>query len=146
MSAPQLYLCAFDCFAGAQMALFFSTIRDDCLRQQLLRELLRAANRMIQGGWSETTRCCGNPDCACHRDAARRHGPTFTLLTKTRAGIGPCTCRRNKCGSNILCLRRMFATKSEERHRQLKCSSDLAGFTSRRLFLVVHQVVFVGKR
>ncbi len=30
---------------------------------------------MIQGGLSETTRRCGNPNCACHRDPARRHGP-----------------------------------------------------------------------
>ncbi len=34
-------------------------------------------------------------------------------------------------------------TSIEERHRQLKCFSDLAGFTSRRLSLVVNQVVFV---
>ncbi len=34
-------------------------------------------------------------------------------------------------------------TNIEERHRQLKCFSDLAGFTSRRLSLVVNQVVFV---
>lgn len=34
-------------------------------------------------------------------------------------------------------------TTIEERHRQLKCFSDLAGFTSRRLSLVVNQVVFV---
>lgn len=44
-------------------------------RQQLLRKLLGAAERMIQGGLSETTRRCGNPHCACHRDPARRHGP-----------------------------------------------------------------------
>ena len=31
----------------------------------------------------------------------------------------------------------------EERHRQLKCFSDLAGFTSRRLSQVVNRVVFV---
>jgi len=31
----------------------------------------------------------------------------------------------------------------KERHRQLKCFSDLAGFTSRRFSLVVNQVVFV---
>jgi Transposase DDE domain len=31
----------------------------------------------------------------------------------------------------------------EERHRQLKCFSDLAGFTSRKLSLIVNQVVFV---
>jgi hypothetical protein len=34
-------------------------------------------------------------------------------------------------------------TSIEERHRQLKCFSDLAGFTSRQLSLVVNQVVFV---
>jgi len=34
-------------------------------------------------------------------------------------------------------------TSIEERHRQLKCFSDLAGFASRRLSLVVNQVVFV---
>jgi hypothetical protein len=34
-------------------------------------------------------------------------------------------------------------TSIEERHRQLKCFSDLAGFTSRRFSLVVNQVVFV---
>jgi hypothetical protein len=34
-------------------------------------------------------------------------------------------------------------TSIEERHRQLKCFSDLAGFSSRRLALVVNQVVFV---
>jgi hypothetical protein len=35
-------------------------------------------------------------------------------------------------------------TSIEERHRQLKCFSDLAGFTSRRLSLVANQVVFVS--
>jgi len=34
-------------------------------------------------------------------------------------------------------------TSIEERHRQLKCFSDLAGFTSRRLSLIMNQVVFV---
>jgi hypothetical protein len=34
-------------------------------------------------------------------------------------------------------------TSIEERHRQLKCFSDLAGFTSRRFSLVMNQVVFV---
>ena len=44
-----------------------------------------------------------------------------------------------------LVTRREYAlrTSIEERHRQLKCFSDLAGFTSRRLSLVVNQVVFV---
>ncbi len=37
----------------------------------------------------------------------------------------------------------MLRTAIEERHRQLKCFSDLAAFTSRAFSLVVHQVVFV---
>jgi hypothetical protein len=37
----------------------------------------------------------------------------------------------------------MLRTTIEERHRQLKCFSDLEGFTSRAFSLVVHQVVFV---
>ena len=41
----------------------------------LLRKLLHSARIMIQGGLSETTRRCGNPNCACHRDPDRRHGP-----------------------------------------------------------------------
>lgn len=40
---------------------------------------------MIQGGLSETTRCCGNPNCACHRDPARRHGPHL-YITWTEKG------------------------------------------------------------
>ena len=37
----------------------------------------------------------------------------------------------------------MLRTAIEERHRQLKCFSDLEAFTSRAFSLVVHQVVFV---
>lgn len=51
----------------------------------LLRKLLRAARIMIQGGLSETTRCCGNPNCACHRDPHRRHGPHL-YITWTEKG------------------------------------------------------------
>ena len=53
-------------------------------RHILLRKLLRAADRMIQGSLSETTRCCGNPECACHRDSARRHGPHLYLTYKNQ--------------------------------------------------------------
>src|ERR1700751_1716346 len=51
----------------------------------LLRKLLHAARIMIQGGLSETTRGCGNPNCACHRDPARRHGPHL-YITWTEKG------------------------------------------------------------
>jgi hypothetical protein len=30
---------------------------------------------MVQGGLSETSRRCGNPNCVCHRDPSRLHGP-----------------------------------------------------------------------
>ena len=54
-------------------------------QKTLLRKLLRAAPIMIQGGLSETTRRCGNPNCACHRDPDRRHGPNL-YITWTEKG------------------------------------------------------------
>ena len=30
---------------------------------------------MVQGGLSETSRRCGNPNCICRRDPKRLHGP-----------------------------------------------------------------------
>lgn len=55
----------------------------------LKRELLTLLDLMVQGGLSETTRTCGTPSCACHRDPARRHGPhlywTFRDQGKSRA-------------------------------------------------------------
>jgi hypothetical protein len=30
---------------------------------------------MVQGGLSETSRRCGNPNCVCQRDPKRLHGP-----------------------------------------------------------------------
>ena len=49
-------------------------------------KLLRLAATAVQGGLSETTRTCGNPSCACHRDPARRHGPHLYLTFRTREG------------------------------------------------------------
>jgi len=46
-------------------------------KEALLGRLVQAAQSMVQGGLSQTTRCCGVPTCACHRDPARRHGPHF---------------------------------------------------------------------
>ena len=52
-------------------------------KQKLLRQLLRWAKVMVQGGLSETTRRCGNPGCACYRDPAHRHGPHLYLTYRT---------------------------------------------------------------
>lgn len=58
-------------------------------RIKLLQQLLAAAETMIQGGLSKTTRRCGQPRCACQHDPARRHGPhlylTFRSESKSRA-------------------------------------------------------------
>src|SRR5262250_622731 len=58
-------------------------------QKTLLRNLLRATGIMIQGGLSETTRRCGNPNCTCHRDPDCRHGPhlyiTWTEKGRSRA-------------------------------------------------------------
>jgi len=52
-------------------------------KQQLLRRLLKTAHLMVQGGLSETTRCCGNRNCICYRDATQRHGPHLYLTYRS---------------------------------------------------------------
>jgi len=58
-------------------------------RQSLLRRLLQVTEMMVQGGLSETTRRCGNSNCACHRDSQRLHGPhlyiTYRVAGKSRS-------------------------------------------------------------
>jgi hypothetical protein len=58
-------------------------------KKKLLRELLAAADSMVQGGLSETSRRCGNINCACYRDPQRRHGPhlyiTYRVDGKSRS-------------------------------------------------------------
>ena len=44
-------------------------------QQRLIRRLLQAAETMVQGGLSETSRRCGNLNCVCARDPKRLHGP-----------------------------------------------------------------------
>ena len=44
-------------------------------QQRLMDRLLRATEIMVQGGLSETSRRCGNPNCVCSRDPERLHGP-----------------------------------------------------------------------
>ena len=44
-------------------------------KQRLIQRLLQATENMVQGGLSETSRRCGNPNCICARDPKRLHGP-----------------------------------------------------------------------
>jgi len=44
-------------------------------KQRLIQRLLQATETMVQGGLSETSRRCGNPNCICARDPKRLHGP-----------------------------------------------------------------------
>jgi hypothetical protein len=44
-------------------------------QEQLVQQLLQAIENMVQGGLSETSRRCGNPNCICRRDPKRLHGP-----------------------------------------------------------------------
>ena len=48
-------------------------------RKALIRTLLAATARMVQGGLSETSRRCGKPTCQCQRDRDARHGPHLYL-------------------------------------------------------------------
>ena len=42
---------------------------------KLIQELEGAAQSMVQGSLSESSRQCGDPSCACAHDPASRHGP-----------------------------------------------------------------------
>lgn len=53
-------------------------------RGGLLRQLRRAAERMLQGSLSQTTRTCSSPGCHCHQ--GQRHGPHTYLTWKTAEG------------------------------------------------------------
>ena len=44
-------------------------------QQRLIQRLLGATETMVQGGLSETSRRCGNPNCICARDPQHLHGP-----------------------------------------------------------------------
>ena len=44
-------------------------------KQRLIQRLLQATEIMVQGGLSETSRRCGNPNCICYREPAHLHGP-----------------------------------------------------------------------
>jgi hypothetical protein len=48
-------------------------------RKALFDELAAVTRTMVQGGLSSTTRTCGKPQCPCHTDSSRRHGPNLYL-------------------------------------------------------------------
>ena len=58
-----------------------------------ISELEQAAQSMVRGSLSETTRQCGDPSCACATDPARRHGPhlylRFTAAGKSQSVYVP---------------------------------------------------------
>jgi hypothetical protein len=44
-------------------------------KDKLIQELEAAAQSMVQGSLSQSSRQCGDPACACAHDPASRHGP-----------------------------------------------------------------------
>jgi hypothetical protein len=62
-------------------------------KASLLKALEQAAQSMVRGSLSESTRRCGDPSCACARDPAYRHGPhlylKFEAEGKTRSVYVP---------------------------------------------------------
>ncbi|MGI8784253.1 MAG: DUF6788 family protein [Acidobacteriota bacterium] len=55
-------------------------------RTQLLRKLVKQAERMIQTGFSQTLRTCGTPSCGCHSDPTKKHGPHTYVSFRTEEG------------------------------------------------------------
>ena len=52
-------------------------------QERLLQRLLQATETMVQGGLSETSRRCGNPNCICQRDPERLHGPHLYITYRS---------------------------------------------------------------
>jgi hypothetical protein len=48
------------------------------------RQELRQLGYFLKGTVSKRMMKCGQPTCACHRDAARRHGPYFEWTYKLK--------------------------------------------------------------
>jgi hypothetical protein len=53
-------------------------------RAKLLQQLAVAAESMLQGGLSSSTRTCGKASCPCHSDPARRHGPNLYFTWRSQ--------------------------------------------------------------
>jgi hypothetical protein len=62
-------------------------------KDKLIHELEGAAQSMVQGSLSESSRQCGDPSCACAHDPASRHGPhlyfRYTVLGKVHSVYVP---------------------------------------------------------
>lgn len=56
-------------------------------KDKLLHELAQAAQSMVQGSLSESTRQCGDPSCACAHDPASRHGPHLYFRYKAEGKV-----------------------------------------------------------
>lgn len=56
-------------------------------KDELITDLQRTAQSMVQGALSETTRQCGDPACGCAHDPARRHGPHLYLQFKAAGKV-----------------------------------------------------------
>src|SRR5256885_7731923 len=88
---------------------------------QLRRRLLKAAEIMVQGRLSETTRRCGNPGCICQRDPSQRHGPhlylTYQSEGKNRALYVP--------AKHVEDARQAHAARSEEHTSELQSPCNL---------------------
>ena len=56
-------------------------------KDKLLHQLAQAADSMVQGSLSESTRQCGDPSCACAHDPASRHGPHLYFRYKAEGKV-----------------------------------------------------------
>jgi hypothetical protein len=57
-------------------------IRQDAHRFQSLKNEVLQLDYFCKGTVLKRMMKCGNPKCACHRDAAHRHGPYFECTYK----------------------------------------------------------------
>lgn len=56
-------------------------------KDKRLHQLEQAAQSMVQGSLSESTRQCGDLSCACAHDPAYRHGPHLYFRYKSEGKV-----------------------------------------------------------
>jgi hypothetical protein len=59
-------------------------IRHDAQRFESLKREIVQLNYFCKGTVLKRMMKCGNPQCACHRDPAKRHGPYFECTFKVQ--------------------------------------------------------------
>jgi len=74
------------------------------------REELRQLDYFLKGTVSKRMMKCGQPQCACHRDPAQRHGPYFEWTYKVKGKTVNATKQNRKLKTVLAKMERLSRT------------------------------------